>query len=90
MLNLNLVEAVYDMYLFLKVPWVVLQTVIVAFPGPEVIKLEFIHKLKIKSNDWLLADTCPKAAYHFAFFEFETVLKFSTVGLSAVCECGIS
>ena len=25
--------------------------------GPEVIKLEFILKLKIKCNDWLLADT---------------------------------
>ena len=24
------------------------------------------------------------------YFEFETVLKFSTVGLSAVCDCGIS
>ena len=27
-------------------------------PGLEVIKLEFILKLKIKRNDWLLADTC--------------------------------
>ena len=27
-----------------------------AKPGPEVIKLEFIHILKIKCNDWLLAD----------------------------------
>ena len=30
----------------------------VAFPGPEVIKLEFSLELKIKSNDWLLVDTC--------------------------------
>ena len=28
-------------------------------PGLEVIKLEFILKLKIKCNNWLLADTCP-------------------------------
>ena len=26
-------------------------------PGLEVIKLEFILRLKIKCNDWLLADT---------------------------------
>ena len=36
--------------------------------GPEVIKLEFILKLKIKRNDWLLADTCPQAANHCALF----------------------
>ena len=28
-------------------------------PGFEVIKLEFILRLKIKRNDWLLAD-CPQ------------------------------
>ena len=27
-------------------------------PGLKVIKLEYILKLKIKCNDWLLADTC--------------------------------
>ena len=27
-------------------------------PGPKVIKLEFILKLRIKHNDWLLAETC--------------------------------
>ena len=32
------------------------------------IKLEFILKLKIKRNDWLLADTCPQAANHYALF----------------------
>ena len=36
--------------------------------GPEVIKLEFILRLKIKRNDLLLADTCPKAANHCALF----------------------
>ena len=36
--------------------------------GPEVIKLEFILKFKIKRNDWLLADTCPQAANHCALF----------------------
>ena len=35
-------------------------------PGFKVIKLEFILRLKIKHNDWLLADTCPQAAYHCA------------------------
>ena len=32
--------------------------------GLEVIKLEFILKLKIKRNDWLLACTCPQATNH--------------------------
>ena len=36
--------------------------------GLEVIKLEFILKLKIKRNDWLLADTSIIALY----FELET------------------
>ena len=40
----------------------------ISLPGLKVIKLEFILKLKIKRNDWLLADTCPKAANHFALF----------------------
>ena len=34
----------------------------------EAIKLEFILKLKIKRNDWLLADTCPQAANHCDLF----------------------
>ena len=33
-------------------------------PGLEVIKIEFILKLKIKCNGWLLVDTCPQAANH--------------------------
>ena len=37
-------------------------------PGLEVIKLEYSSKLKIKRNDWLLADTCPQAANHCALF----------------------
>ena len=37
-------------------------------PGPEVIKLEFILKLKIKRTDWLLADMCPQVANHCALF----------------------
>ena len=36
--------------------------------GLEVIKLDFILRLKRKRNDWLLADTCPQAANHFALF----------------------
>ena len=34
----------------------------------SVIKLEFILRLKIKRTYWLLADTCPQAANHFALF----------------------
>ena len=37
-------------------------------PGLKVIKLEYILRLKIKRNDWLLADTCPQAANHCALF----------------------
>ena len=44
---------------------------VVSGPGLEVIKLEFILKLKIKHNDWLLADTI-----NALYFEFEPVLKF--------------
>ena len=39
-----------------------------ASSGFGVIKLELILKLKIKRNDWLLADTCPQAANHYALF----------------------
>ena len=35
-------------------------------PGLEVIKLEYSLRLRIKCNDWLLADTCPQAANHCA------------------------
>ena len=31
-------------------------------------KLEFSLKLKIKLNDWLLADTCPQAANYCALY----------------------
>ena len=36
--------------------------------GLEVIKPEYILRLKIKRNDWLLADTCPQSANHCALF----------------------
>ena len=36
--------------------------------GLKVIKLEFILRLKIKHNDWLIADTCPQAANQCALF----------------------
>ena len=45
-------------------------------PGLEVIKLEFILRLKIKCNDWLLADTCPQAANIELYFKSGNVLKF--------------
>ena len=41
--------------------------------GIEVIKLEFILKIKIKHNDWLLA------AKHYVYFELKTVLKFELI-----------
>ena len=37
-------------------------------PDPEVIKLEYSLRLKIKRSDLLLVDTCPQAANHYAFF----------------------
>ena len=40
----------------------------VGMSGLEVIKLEYILRLKIKHNDWLLADTCPQSANHCALF----------------------
>ena len=36
--------------------------------GLKVIKLEYILRLKIKRNVWLIADTCPQAANHYALF----------------------
>ena len=34
--------------------------------GLDVIKLEYVLKLKIKCNNWLLVDMCPQAANHCA------------------------
>ena len=53
--------------------------------GLEVIKLECSLKLKIKRNDWLLADTCPQARVRkqsiiALYFEFENELKFYNLG----------
>ena len=36
--------------------------------GLKFIQLVFILRLKIKGNEWLLADTCRKAANHCALF----------------------
>ena len=36
--------------------------------GPDDIKLDFIFKLVIKRNGWLLVDTCPQTANHCALF----------------------
>ena len=47
-----------------------------ARPGPEVIKFEFILKLKIKRNDWCLRTLVRKQPIIALYFEFETVLKF--------------
>ena len=60
--------AVSGMFLCLTVQMFGLWSATVAFPDPEVIKLQYSLKLKIKSNDWLLADTCRQAANHCALF----------------------
>ena len=36
-------------------------------PGPEVIKLEYSLKLKIKHNDWLLEDMCAASSQSLRF-----------------------
>ena len=60
----------------------------------KVIKLEYILKLRIKRNDWLLADTCRvcKQQIIALYFELENELKFynfEAMCWSAVCGCGI-
>ena len=52
--SLQRVKLKYALWLFLTVPWVGLQSVIVTCPGPKVITLEYGLKLKIKRNAWLL------------------------------------
>ena len=37
-------------------------------PGLKVIKSEYILRLKIKRNDWLLAESCLQASNHYALF----------------------
>ena len=44
--------------------------------GLEVIKFEYILKIKIKHNDWLLADTCLQAVNHCTLFWVLNELKF--------------
>ena len=45
-------------------------TLLCGTPGLEVIELEYSLKLKVKRNDWLLADACPHAANYCALFWF--------------------
>ena len=45
-------------------------------PGLEVIKLEFILRLKIKRNDGCLRTRVRKQPIIVLYFEFETVLTF--------------
>ena len=47
-------------------------------PGLEVIKLEYILRIKIKRYDWLLADMCPQAANHCAFLSLTMNSSFIT------------
>ena len=49
-------------------------------PRLKVIKLKFILNLKIKHNEWLLADTCVRKQPIIAvYFKFESVLKFNNI-----------
>ena len=45
-------------------------------PGLELIKLEFILRLKIKCNDWLLAECVSMQPIIVLYFESENELKF--------------
>ena len=54
-------------------------------PFPEVIKLKYSLKLKIKP-----IDTCPKVASHCALFGFEIELKFYNLEVMSWVDCGIS
>ena len=50
---------------------------IVSSPGLEGIELEYSLGLKIKRNDWLLADACVRKQPTIAlYFESENELKF--------------
>ena len=49
---------------------------ITSSPGIEAIKLEYSLRLKIKRNNWPLADMCPQEANHCTLFESENELKF--------------
>ena len=63
--------------MILHVPFLILlELKVVKKLGLKVIKLEFILRLKIKHNVWLLADTCPQPPIIAVYFESETVLKF--------------
>ena len=62
------VKEASQQYVNVSIPWVGLQSMIVTCPGLEVIKLGYSLRLKIKHNDWLLADTCPQAANHCTLF----------------------
>ena len=63
--------------MILHVPFLILlELKVVKKLGLKVIKLEFILRLKIKHNYWLLADTCPQPPIIAVYFESKTVLKF--------------
>ena len=54
--------------LFFYILMVICLPRVYSYPGLKVIKLEYILELKIKHNDWLLADMCLQAANHCALF----------------------
>ena len=55
--------------MIVKVEGASMQVYMCIIPCLEVIRFEFILKLKIKCNDWLLADMCPQAANHLRFIK---------------------
>ena len=66
--TVSLKKSSYYIELAQYVPHLILTCIQAVRPGLEVIKLEFILRLEIKHNDWLLADTCPQAANHCTLF----------------------
>ena len=56
-------------------------------PGLEVIKLEFILRLKIKHNDGCLWTRVRKQPIIVLYFEFETVLMFYNLEARASTVC---
>ena len=66
------VKEASQQYVNVSIPWVgmqdIIKKIIVTFPDLEAIKLEYSLRLKIKHNDWLLADTCSQAANHCTLF----------------------
>ena len=68
------VKEASQQYVNVSIPWVGLQSMIVTFPGLDVIKLEYSLRLKIKHNDGCLR--VRKQPIIALYFESENELKF--------------